>query len=82
MRADPLDDTERDVLDFEARPWPRGGEKMAAIRERFGWSEARYYQVLRTLLDRPAALEHAPAVVLRLRRQLETGRGRQRTSLP
>lgn len=69
-----LTDTERDILDFEARGWVSGGQKMAAIRETFGWSETRYYQVLRSLLDRRAALEHSPATVLRLRSHLETTR--------
>lgn len=72
----PLTDEERDLLDFEARPWPSGGRKMAAIRDTFGWSETRYYQVLRSLLDRPAALEHAPQLVHRLRAHLERGRRR------
>jgi len=65
-----LTDTERDVLDFEARPWPHGGAKLTAIRNTFGWSETRYYQVLRSLLDRPAALEHSPALIYRLRARL------------
>jgi len=66
----PLTDRERQVLDCEARGWPRGGEKLAAIRDAFGWSETRYYQVLRALLDRRAALEQYPAMVWRLRDQL------------
>ncbi len=70
----PLTDTERDILDFEARPWAQGGAKAREIRERYGWSETRYLQVLRSLLDRPAALEHAPKLVWRLREQVAAGR--------
>lgn len=69
----PLTDDESELLAFESQPWPRSGAKMAAIRERFGWSETRYYQALRALLDRPAALEHSPQLVHRLRAQLAVG---------
>lgn len=68
-----LTDLEVAILAFEARPWPKAGVKMTAIRDTFGWSETRYYQVLRTLLDRPAALEQAPQLVHRLRARLVVG---------
>lgn len=75
LRADgDLTDLERAILAFEARPWPKAGVKMTAIRDTFGWSETRYYQVLRALLDRPAALKHAPQLVHRLRAQLDARR--------
>ncbi|HEX5741096.1 MAG TPA: DUF3263 domain-containing protein [Pilimelia sp.] len=65
------------VLAFERRWWRHPGAKEQAIREEFGLSAVRYYQVLRALLDRPAALAHDPVLVGRLRR-LRTGHGRGR----
>lgn len=53
------------ILDFERRPWTYLQCKDTAIREHFGLEPARYYQLLDELLDDPAALLHAPAVVLR-----------------
>lgn len=49
------------ILDFERRPWTYLQSKDQAIRQHFGLEPARYYQ----LLDDPAALLHAPSVVLR-----------------
>ena len=62
--------TERDiaVLDFE-RQWTRhAGAKEEAIREVFGLSAARYYQILNTVIDSPHALRHDPMLVKRLQR--------------
>ncbi len=69
-----LSDLERDVLDFANLRWRYGGAKEAAIREQFGWSATRYYQVLGALLDRPAVAEYAPLLVGRLRRLAEARR--------
>jgi hypothetical protein len=63
-----LTDVERAVLDFADLWWRYQGAKEAAIRERFGWSSTRYYQVLGALSDRPEADVYAPALVARLRR--------------
>ncbi len=62
--------SERDaaILDFEASWWEAAGSKESEIRERFDLSVPRYYQILNGLLDDPAALEHAPLLVKRLRR--------------
>lgn len=74
-----LDDQQTAILDFETQ-WRRyAGAKETAIRERFDMSLTRYHQVLNTLLDEPAALEHAPMLVRRLRR-LRDQRARQRSA--
>ena len=71
--------TEREVqiLAFEGRWWKHAGSKEQAIRDTFGLSSTRYYQLLNGLLDNPAALAHDPVVVGRLRR-LRSTRARTR----
>ena len=64
-----LDETGRRTLDLEASWWRYAGTKEAAIRARFGEEPAAYYRRLGGLLDDPTALEHAPVLVRRLRRQ-------------
>jgi Protein of unknown function (DUF3263) len=59
---------EHEMLAFERQWWRRPGAKETAIRDRFGISPTRYYQVLNTLVDRPDALESDPLLVRRLRR--------------
>jgi hypothetical protein len=59
---------EHDMLAFERQWWRRPGAKETAIRERFGLSPTRYYQVLTGLVDRPDALVVDPVLVRRLRR--------------
>jgi hypothetical protein len=66
------------VLAFERQWWRYAGAKEAAIREQFGLSATRYYQVLNTLIDRPEALAADPLLVRRLRRMREV-RQRQRS---
>jgi hypothetical protein len=63
-----LTERQRDMLAFERQWWRHAGSKEQAIRERFGLSATRYYQVLNALLDDPAALAFDPLVVGRLRR--------------
>lgn len=69
-----------ELLAFEAAHagW-RLGPKHAAIREQLGISPVRYDQLLNALIDTPAALVHAPALVWRLRR-LRDQRRRARSS--
>ncbi|GAB2762723.1 DUF3263 domain-containing protein [Nocardioides pakistanensis] len=74
-----LSDERRVVLELESSWWRYAGAKEAAIRERLGWSSTRYYQVLNALLDDPAALEHSPMVVNRLRRVREQRRRLRQT---
>lgn len=68
--------SERDwaILQFEKQWWRFEGAKQAAIRAQFGLSPTRYYQVLNTLLDDPAALAAEPVVVRRLQRQRQSRR--------
>ncbi|MHA7985708.1 DUF3263 domain-containing protein [Rathayibacter sp. CAU 1779] len=62
--------SERDlaVLEFERRWWKHAGAKEQAIRDQFGLSAARYYQVLGRVIESPAALVHDPMLVRRLQR--------------
>jgi hypothetical protein len=69
---------EREMLAFERQWWRFAGAKEAAIRERFGMSATRYYQVLNALVDRPEALAADPLLVRRLRR-MRAARQRQRS---
>jgi hypothetical protein len=56
------------ILAFERAWWRRGGRKEEAIREEFGVSAARYYQLLGALIETPAALQEDPMLVKRLQR--------------
>ncbi|MDP9433402.1 MAG: DUF3263 domain-containing protein [Actinomycetota bacterium] len=77
--ATELSEREREVLAFERQWWKYAGAKEQAIRELFGMSATRYYQVLNALLDRPEALQFDPMLVKRLRR-LRTTRQRARSA--
>ncbi|WP_040799177.1 DUF3263 domain-containing protein [Nocardia higoensis] len=59
---------ELDILAFERQWWKYAGAKEEAIRELFGMSPTRYYQVLNAVVDRPEALAADPMLVKRLRR--------------
>ena len=59
---------EFDLLAFERQWWKYAGAKEDAIKELFGMSATRYYQVLNALVDRPEALAADPMLVKRLRR--------------
>ncbi|MGN6326289.1 DUF3263 domain-containing protein [Pseudolysinimonas sp.] len=74
-----LDDLELRMLDFEGRWSGRLGAKESAIRAEFGFSAARYYQVLDALIDSPIALRTDPILVRRLQR-LRDGRARARAA--
>lgn len=67
-----LDKQELQILEFEGHWWKHAGSKEQAIRDSFGVSSTRYYQLLNTLLDNPAALAHDPVLVGRLRRLRST----------
>jgi hypothetical protein len=62
--------SERDsaILAFERTWWKHAGQKEQAIRDEFGLSSARYYQLLGTLIDSPVALAHDPMLIKRLQR--------------
>lgn len=63
-----LDEREREILAFEREWFKHVGAKDAAVRERFGISATRYYQILNELIDSPAALAEDPMLVKRLQR--------------
>ena len=70
---------DREILAFERQWWKYAGAKEQAIRELFDMSSTRYYQVLNSLIDNPAALAADPMLVKRLRR-LRAARQRQRSA--
>jgi hypothetical protein len=74
-----LDERARAVLDFEREAWKLSTTKERAIRRRFGFSPARYHQLLHRAIDEPAALRYDPMLVRRLRRLRELRR-RARTA--
>src|SRR5664280_1606601 len=77
--VDGLTRRDREILAFERQWWKYAGAKEQAIRELFDMSATRYYQVLNTLIDTPAALAADPMLVKRLRR-LRASRQRQRSA--
>jgi hypothetical protein len=72
-----LDERERAILDFERESWKLTMSKERAIRERFGFSAARYHQLLNRTVDRTEALSYDPMLVRRLRRVREDRRKRR-----
>ncbi|MFI5840411.1 DUF3263 domain-containing protein [Catenuloplanes sp. NPDC051500] len=63
-----LAERELAILEFEKKWWRHAGAKEQAIRDEFGLSSTRYYQLLNGLLDNPLALAHDPMLIGRLRR--------------
>ena len=72
-----LDERSRALLDFERESWKLDIPKERAIRERFGFSPARYHQLLNRVLERPEALAYDPMLVRRLRRVRDARRRRR-----
>ncbi|MBB2945780.1 hypothetical protein FB565_005538 [Actinoplanes lutulentus] len=72
-----LTEREQQIIAFETKWWKHAGAKEQAIRDTFDLSSTRYYQLLNGLLDNPAALEHDPVLIGRLRR-LRSARARTR----
>ncbi len=68
---------DRQLLDFERESWKLSISKERAIRESFGFSPARYRQLLNAVIDRPEALVYDPMLVRRLRRIREARRRRR-----
>lgn len=66
--ASTLGERDRRILDFEREWIRRPGVKDEAVREEFGLSAARYYQVLNAVIDLPAAIAYDPMLVRRLQR--------------
>jgi len=74
-----LAEREERILAFERQWWKFEGSKEQAIRDEFGFSPTRYYQLLNGLVERPEALAFDPLTVKRLRR-LRSDRRRQRNA--
>jgi hypothetical protein len=74
MEEAALDERDRRILDFERESWKLAAPKERAIREVFGFSAARYHQLLNRIVDRPGALVYDPMLVRRLRRIREARR--------
>ncbi len=72
-----LSERDRQILDFERESWKLDVPKERAVRERFGFSAARYQQLLNRLIDRPEALAQDPMLVRRLRRLRDARRRRR-----
>lgn len=80
-----LTEREREILALERHWWKYAGAKEQAVRELFGLSPTRYYQILNALIDRPEALAHDPMLVKRLRRMRRTrqrARSARRLGMP
>ena len=71
VSSEALSERDARILDFERQWWQYAGAKEQAIRDLFDMSATRYYQVLNAIIDMPAALEHDPMLVKRLRRMRE-----------
>lgn len=65
------------MLDFEREAWKLTVPKERAIRERFGFSAARYHQLLGRAIDVPESLAYDPMLVRRLRRVRDARRRRR-----
>jgi hypothetical protein len=80
-RTGELTERDRAILAFERQWWKYAGAKETAIRELFGLSATRYYQLLNALVDEPAALAADPLLVkrlLRMRGQRQRSRAARR----
>lgn len=76
-----LSDEQAEILAFEKTWWRYAGAKETAVRETFGMTFPRYFQVLNAIIDLPAAMAADPFTVkrlLRLRDQRADARSAQR----
>lgn len=78
-RGAALDELELAVLALEAAHPRHSARKDELIRRELGLTATRYYRILGTLVETPAALEHDPVLVSRLRRIQQT-RAEQRAA--
>jgi hypothetical protein len=79
--GDGLSERDLAILDLERTWWRQAGSKEREIRERFGISPTRYYQLLNRLIDDPEAMRQDPMLVRRLSR-LRASRSRARSHRP
>ena len=77
--GDGLGERDAQILEFERQWWKYSGSKEQAIRELFGLTSTRYYQILNVLIDTPEALAADPMLVKRLRR-MRSSRQRARSA--
>ena len=63
-----LDERSAAMLDFERAWWNNDEPRDQVIRSRFQCSSEDYHAELTKLLDDPAAMDHDPLVVRRLKR--------------
>jgi hypothetical protein len=70
---------DKEILEFERQWWKYSGAKEQAIRELFGMSATRYYQVLNALVDQPGAMSFDPMLIKRLQR-MRNARARNRSA--
>jgi hypothetical protein len=77
--AQSLSERDRAILDFEREWWQHPGSKEESIRNTFGLSAARYYQVLGALLSSQAALAYDPMLVKRLQRMRDERQSSRRS---
>ncbi len=70
-RTAELSDEQRAVLDFERTWWTTQSHrtKQESIRTQLGLSPTRYYAVLESLVESPAALAYDPLLIRRMRRR-------------
>ncbi len=64
---------DRAILDFEREWWVEAGPKDLAIELDLGLSASAYYERLRALVSKPAALAYDPLTVKRVLRILDQG---------
>ena len=74
-----FDERAQRVLEFERAWWGHSGAKELGIRREFGWTPARYYQVLNAVIDTEVAVRYDPVLVGRLRDVREPRAERRRT---
>lgn len=79
---DVLDERAQRVLEFERAWWGHSGAKEQRIRREFGWTAARYYQVLNAVIDTEVAVRYDPVFVGRLLAVRDDRAERRRTRRP
>jgi hypothetical protein len=72
-----LSDRDRAILTFEEQHWVHTGRKQNDIREQFGISAARYYQLLHEIAATPDAVAAFPQLT---KRMLERRRAHERAA--
>jgi hypothetical protein len=77
-----LSESDRDLLAFEETHWVHTGRKQNDIREQFGISAPRYYQMLGDLIQNPDAVKEFPQLTKRMlqRRDAHTQAARRRAA--